>query len=396
MHKVAIIGAGIGGLTLAASLQQGGIDVEVFEQAPELGEIGAGIGLFANALKPLRRLGILESLRSDSTEPVDKFYRDGRTAEILGEVPLSRDGTYERTFGEPYLGVHRRHLQRCLLQAVDPAALHLNYRLETLRVEGGKALLEFANETRVEADVVIGADGAHSVVRKWMTGSSDTVYSGTSGFRGVVPVSQLPSLPRPDATQFWVGDGRHLLHFPIGTGARAVTFLAAVDEPATWPDTAWHYPVTTAETVEAFAGFHPAVTEMLAAVERPERWGLFVVSPLTAWSRGPVTLLGDAAHAMLPHHGQGANQTVEDAVVLADALLSAQFSRIEDVFARYQEMRIERTRQVHELSWRLNHTLHIGYGEEWDARNAGLGEFYEALAWLHSYEVTAELTIQGI
>src|SRR5580693_7708457 len=105
MHKVAIIGAGIGWLTLAASLQQGGIDVEVFEQAPELGEIGAGIGLFANSLKPLRRLGILDSLRSDSTEPVDKFYRDGRTGEILGEVPLSRDGTYERTFGEPYLGV---------------------------------------------------------------------------------------------------------------------------------------------------------------------------------------------------------------------------------------------------------------------------------------------------
>ena len=135
---------------------------------------------------------------------------------------------------------------------------------------------------------------------------------------------------------------------------------------------------------------------MIGAGRIPRTLGVVVVSPLKTWSRGPVAVLGDAAHAMLPHHGQGANQTVEDAVVLADLLLASPLSAIEELFAQYQEMRIERTRQVHELSWRLNHSLHVGYGEEWDARNAGIRDFYPALEWLHGYEVEAELTASGL
>jgi len=398
-QKIAIVGAGIGGLTLAIALQQRGMDVEVFEQASELAEIGAGIGLFANSIKSLKRMEVLASLRSDATEPVDLIYRDGHSGEILGEVPLSRNSTYERAFGAPYIGLHRRHLQRSLLGAIDSTAIRLGHRLDRVSLVNGTPTLEFANGTRRQADLVIGADGTNSVVREWITGSQNAKYSGTSGFRGVAPVSMLPSLPRPHAAQFWVGKGKHLLHFPIGLNADFVSFLAAVDEPASWTDVGSRRPATTAEALATFAGWHPAVTEVLGAVEHQARWGLFVVDPLTSWSRGPVALIGDAAHAMLPHHGQGANQTIEDAVVLADLLATSRVDEVEPTLIEYETLRMPRARLVQELSWHTNELLHLGHGQQWNERSAMIPRFYESLTWLHEYEPepeVANLSVQSM
>ena len=176
-----------------------------------------------------------------------------------------------------------------------------------------------ASGATFEASVVVGADGVHSLTRQWVTGGDEPVYSGTSGFRGLVPAERLSRLPDPGALQFWMGPGAHLLHYPVDGGS-VINFLAVVDGPARWTAPAWMEPAAPGAHLAAFAGWHPAVTEMIGAVPQSPRWGLFTRRPLARWSRGPVVLLGDAAHAMLPHQGQGANQTIEDAVVLAAEL----------------------------------------------------------------------------
>ena len=290
----------------------------------------------------------------------------------------------------PYIGVHRRHLQRSLLAAIDSSAIRLAHRVIRVSDANGVSTLEFANGACVEADLVVGADGTHSVVRDWVAGPRKARYSGSSGFRGVAPVSMLPSLPRPHAAQFWMGEGKHLLHFPIGLNADFVSFLAGVDEPASWTGTGSRSTATTAEALATFSGWHPAVTEVIGAVEHEARWGLFVVEPLSSWSRGPVVLLGDSAHAMLPHHGQGANQTIEDAVVLADLLASGRSA--EAALADYETLRRPRTRLVQQLSWQTNQLLHLGPGPEWEERSANIPRFYENLTWLHGYEAEPDIT----
>ena len=168
---------------------------------------------------------------------------------------------------------------------------------------------------------MIGADGVRSLVRRWVTGGEEAVYSGTSAFRGIVPVDRLPSLPDPQAIQFWMGPDAHLLHYAIGGGARPSTSSPSSRDRRLAAGGQWLADVEADEAVAAFEGWHPAVTEMIGAVEHRVRWGLFGVRPLLRWCRGRAVLLGDAAHAMLPHHGQGANTTIEDAITLAEFLV---------------------------------------------------------------------------
>jgi salicylate hydroxylase len=197
-------------------------------------------------------------------------------------------------------------------------------------------VIEFANGHFVQADMVIGADGVRSVVRRFVTGGEDVVYSGTSAFRGIVPVNRLSTLPDPQAVQFWMGANAHLLHYAIGGEGDTVNFVAFVEGPAVWPHADKWSEVEPGEAVAAIAGWHPAVTEMVGAVEHKVRWGLFMLPPLLRWSRGRAVLLGDAAHAMLPHHGQGANGSIEDAITLAELLAGASRNELEAVVGRYQ------------------------------------------------------------
>ena len=208
-------------------------------------------------------------------------------------------------------------------------------------------------------------------------------YSGTSGFRGLVPRAALAQLPDPDAIQFWMGPGAHLLHYPIGD---LVNFLAVVDEPARWPWPGGSTEAATGELAAHFAGWHPAVVEMIAAVPQSPRWGLFALAPLTTWSRGRVVLLGDAAHAMLPHHGQGANQTIEDAAVLADCLAGAADHR--SAFRRYERLRRARTRQVQRSSWDASAALHLPDGPAARARDRTLPHIFDRFGWIHAHDAT--------
>ena len=392
-ERVAIVGAGIGGLTLGLALREHGINAEIYEAAPELTEIGAAVAQSANAAKILRRLGLLDQLTKVATSPTELIYRDGRTGDRVAGHPVRQDGWYEAKFGAPYYGVHRADLQRVLGGAFGAQGLHLGCKLSNLTEDADGVHLEFENGRTASADIVIGADGIRSTVRHWISGDDDLIYTGTSGFRGIVPMDRLPSLPDREAIQFWMGPDAHLLHFPIGGNAQDVNFLAVVEGPKAWPsNTKWQADADAEERLEAFRGWHPAVTEMIDAAPHSIRWGLFVMRPLQHWYQGRKVLIGDAAHAMLPHHGQGANTTMEDAYVLAALLATADRDNLHPALAQYQQLRRTRTRQIARSSLVTNDLLHVHDGPQIADRNQRMTEFPERFSWIHSFDAAESLS----
>lgn len=387
-QKVTIVGAGIGGLTLAIALQRRGVEVEICEQAQELDEIGAGIGLFANSTRLLARLGLGPALDAHASDPTEVIFRDGLGGDRIAAHPLAEGDWYRTEFGARYSGIHRKHLQRILVDAVGPDTIRLGRRLTGLTEESdGTAAMHWADGSVTRSDVIVGADGIRSLIRPWVTGTDAVRFSGTSGFRGVVPVSKLPSLPDPRAIQYWVGDGAHLLHFPIGPDYEYVTFLAVVESPKQWPDPErWRVPCTDEDALAPFHGWHPAVPEMIGALPHTERWGLFGLGPLPTWRRANVVLLGDSAHGMLPHHGQGANQSIEDAFALADALAAPGDTPLTARLDGYERLRMSRAQRVQKVSWITNRWLHIPDGPEVPERNALFGSLRQNLDWIHSYD----------
>ena len=385
--KIAIVGGGIGGLTLCIALRQRGIEADVFEQAPALTEIGAAVALSANATRELGRLGLLDAITAVSTEPTELIYRGWHDGRRVASHPVRLNQSYRERFGAPYFGIHRADLQRVLSGAVAAGCLHLDHKLHAVEEAGSRLRLVFGNGRVEQPDLVVGADGVRSVVRRWVTGGVGTRYSGTSAFRGIVPVEQLPSLPDPQAIQFWMGPDAHLLHYAIGGAGEDVNFFAVTEGPAHWPSAeSWTVETKPGEALAAFAGWHPAVTEMIAASTFKSRWGLFVVPPLQRWHRGPAVLMGDSAHAMLPHHGQGANTTIEDAITLAELLVGLDLANLEAALARYVTLRRLRTRTIQRSSWATNAVLHLPDGREARHRDARLSNFPTDYAWIHRFD----------
>jgi len=384
--RIVIVGAGVGGLTLALLLRRRGMVAEVVEQAPELREVGAAIALASNATRVLRHLGLDDDLARLSTEPAQLIHRDGRDGHPISAHPMG--DWYRSAFGAPFFGLHRVALQQLLADAWGPRHLHLGCRVDTLEERGEAVRIHCASGAVFDSDLVVAADGVHAAVRSWVaSGSDEPRYSQTSGFRGLVPAGRLPSLPDPGALQFWVGPGAHLLHYPIAGGS-LINFLAVVEGPRQWTALAWMEAAAPGAHLEAFTGWHPAVAEMLTAVPQSPRWGLFALPPLARWRRGPVVLLGDAAHAMLPHQGQGANQAIEDAAVLAAELDGA--TDISAALRRYEDRRRVRTRQVQAASWAASAALHLPDGPAARSRNAYLARLPEHLAWIHGHDVLGQ------
>lgn len=384
--RIAIVGGGIGGLTLALALRQRGLAAEVFEQAAQLTEIGAAVALSANATRELRRLGVLDAVAAASTEPTELIYRSWQDGRRIAAHPVRNGRRYQERFGAPYYGIHRADLQRVLSTALGGAGLQLGHRLLHVDDRGDAIALGFENGRSVEANLVVGADGVRSVIRDWVTGGEGVAYSGTSAFRGIVPARRLPTLPDPQAIQFWMGPGAHLLHYAIGGGGEDVNYFAVVEGPDTWPAGGSVAEIAPDQALEAFKGWHPAVTEMIAAVPHHRLWGLFVVRPLPSWRRGRAVLLGDAAHAMVPHHGQGANTTVEDAITLAELLAGAAADGLDATLAQYQALRRARTRKIQRSSWATNALLHLPDGPALAARDRTMAAFPDDFAWIHGFD----------
>jgi salicylate hydroxylase len=390
--RIAVIGAGIGGLTLGIALRGRGIAADVYEQANELREIGAAVALSANGTRELARLGCLEAIAPLSTEPSELIWRRWRDDSRVASVPVSLGGTYRDRCGAPYLGIHRADLQKVLAGAHGADGLHLGHRLVSLIEKNAVVRLAFANGHTTEADIVIGADGVRSQVRRWVAGAERAAYSGTSAFRGIVPVRNLPMLPDPRALQFWMGPNAHLLHYAIGPGGADINFFAVVEGPERWAHETWTAPVAPEAAVQAFAGWAPAVVEMVCAVPHTVRWGLFTVQPMRTWRRGRTVLMGDAAHGMLPHHGQGANTTIEDAISLAE-LLTARPLDFDAAMDRYEALRRLRTRIIQRSSRATNAVLHLA-DDAIGGRAERLAGFADRFGWIHQFDALEAVRAQ--
>ncbi|GJH15718.1 FAD-dependent monooxygenase [Caballeronia novacaledonica] len=388
--NIAIVGAGIGGLTLALALREHGVDAQLYEQTDELREVGAAVALSANATRFYERMGLRSAFDAVCAEIPALIYRDGRSGELIGEH--RGEPSYRQQFGGSYWGVHRADLQTVLSEAVGLERINLGHRLIDLVRHPERVSLTFASGKQIDADLVIGADGARSITRRWMLGYDDALYSGCSGFRGVVPAGRMDLLPDPEAIQFWIGPQGHLLHYPIGDDGDQ-NFLLVERHPSPWPSRDWVTPASEGEQLRLFGNWHPAVVQMITAVPISQRWGLFHRPPLGRWSKGRVTLIGDAAHALVPHHGQGANQSIEDAVVLAAQLAKAGAGRWREAQEGYERLRRGRTRKVQYASITTADVLHLPDGPEAQARNArlqGRDSLMRHLDWIHDFDALAQ------
>jgi salicylate hydroxylase len=387
---VAIVGGGIGGLTLAIALSALDVRVDVYEQAPALTEIGAGVALSANGSRVLTRLGLGDALAASAAEFPELQFRRSFNGELICSHPLG--DSYRERAGGPFYGIHRMLLQDALVRHTPGECLHLGQRVVKLHQLPARVSLEFDNGEQIEADVAIGADGVHSTMRQFIdVEDRPAQFSGDIAFRGLVPVGKLSQLPDPDALQFWVAPGAHVLHYPINPDLGVVNFIAVIRQQA-WREPTWRKPCDVQEAVEAFAGWHPGVTEMIAATsDSPAWWALHDAPPLHRWTASRLTLLGDAAHAMLPHQGQGANQAIEDAMVLAHCLGSVAAQDTPTALQRYERLRRARTRNVQRYSRLAGGYLHLPDGPDTKRRDADLAALPEWVSWIHTHDVAQHI-----
>ena len=336
--RVAIIGGGIGGLTTAIALRDAGIDAVVYEQAQQLGEVGAGIGVAPNGLRMYERLGLREKI-----EDVAARYGDG-SVYYRADGALIGDMTTTDSSGNYFtLGLHRADFVGVLASALPADAIRTGHRLVRVEEEADEVTLEFANGTIETADLVIGADGIHSVVRALVTEPTQPIASGSIAYRGVVPADRLENWT-PGIAQLWMGDGKHFLTYPVRSGA-LINYVGFVPSDAHLRES-WSARGSVDALRADFAGWDRRVEQLLEQVEETFWWGLYDREPLARWSTDRVTLIGDAAHAMLPHLGQGANQAIEDAVTLAVLLRGAAPDAVPTALHEYESLRLDRTTRV--------------------------------------------------
>lgn len=337
--RIAIIGGGMGGLTAAIALTRiAGVQVTVFEQASKLGEVGAGVTVAPNAQRVLDRLGVLEQVRRAGAIPDGHGVYQDQKGDLVTDAAWEDSAKQYRN-----IGMYRPDLIDVLAGEVDPETIRLGHRLTSLQMLDDGVRVEFENGLREDFDAVIGADGIHSVVRRSVEQFPEPVYSGYIVYRGVVDASRLPD-DWSMISQVWMGDQRHFMCYPLQQ-RKLFNFVAGVpsDRPMNGP---WSGPAEVSELAAEFAGekWDPRLRRFIEAIEKTFWWGLFDHEPLTNWSRGPITLLGDAAHTMLPHQGQGVNQAIEDSVALAVFLDAAESTaEIPEAFRRYTSVRMQRT-----------------------------------------------------
>ena len=347
-HGVVIIGAGIGGLTAALALQRAGIPVRVYEKATELGEVGAGLSLGPNATRILIALGLGDDLDRICNRPEGFAGKDYVTGRIISE---SKAVDYVAKFGAPYFQVHRADLHRVLIDAVtatDPGAIKLGHDLIEVGESGSEVEAVFADRPRVLGDAVIGCDGIKSAVRRKVWDPEQPKFLGFVAYRGLTAAADLPpGLIVPSSGTFH-GPERHFTRYLIRGGA--IVNYVAFAECGDWADEGWSVPADVNEVLSTFSGWAPEIQEIVRNTlpGRCHKWGLFGRDTLPKWTRGRITLLGDAAHPMLPFLGQGASMAIEDAMILARAL--ADSADAATGLERYDQARRPRANAVVEQS----------------------------------------------
>ena len=315
--KVIIVGGGIGGLSAALSLLKRGIDVDVYEQVSELREVGAGIQMSSNGTRVLYALGLEEPLKQVQVLPSKRIIRHWQTGETWNWFDLGAV-TRER-YGTPHVMLHRGDLHGLLLnavQAIKPDAVHLNMRAASVSQTPDGAEVTFEDGTKACAPFLIGADGIHSKVRAALFGPSKPEFTGCVAWRGLMPMSSLPSNLQQMQGVNWLGPKGHVLHYPVRRG-EIMNFISFVERDD-WQVESWTTPGTNDELANDFRGWHSDVHEMIRRIEAPFKWALMVRGPMAAWSQGRITLLGDACHPTLPFLGQGGVMSIEDGYIVTE------------------------------------------------------------------------------
>lgn len=388
MTEIAIIGGGIGGLAAAAFLRRAGLPATVYEQASQLGEVGAGVVVAPNAARLLRALGVLGVFEERAVRLETGWeFRRWQDGSVLSSEDLATK--CEELYGERTYTAHRADLLDVIARAVPDGDVRLGKRCVAVGLSGPRRTLRFADGETIEADVVIGADGIHSLVRAALTAPASPAYSGLCAFRALVRAEDAPAFARRPAQALWVGPGHHLVHYPVSAGkfVNLVAFAPAGD----YTTESWTATATVAELLAEFAGWDERLISLIRAAGTPGRWALLDRAPLTWWTRGTATLLGDAAHPMFPFFGQGAAQAIEDGATLARCL-AANPADPAAALRRYEELRIPRTTRLQEVSHARAHVNHLPDGPEQRARDASFQDTdpLVASAWIYAHDPESE------
>jgi salicylate hydroxylase len=342
---ILIAGGGIGGLTAALALIQRGFRVAVYEQAPDLHEFGAGIGIMPNGSRVLHALGLKSALEAIASVPQVRemrLYTDSQTWSLRGTDAITR-------FGSPFWLVHRGDFHRALASAVEeqaPGTIHVGARCVGFQQDAYSVELLLETGDRATGDVLIGADGVHSRIRREMFGEDRATFTGFMAWRAAIPMQRVDAQFTSSFT-VWLGPSGQIVTYPIRRG-KLLNFAATV-ERGDWLLESWSQAGTVDECQHDFLGWHSDVRTIIGAIDVPYKWALIGRPPLEQCSDGRVTLLGDAFHPTLPVLGQGANMTLEDGMVLARCLEAS--DDVTDALQRYERARLKRTTQIVENSF---------------------------------------------
>jgi salicylate hydroxylase len=389
--SIAIVGGGIGGLAAAAFLRRAGLRSTVYEQASQLKAVGAGLVVAPNAARLLRRLGVLEDFRSRAVKlDVGWEFRRWRDGTVLSAEDVS--SACERLYGEHTYTAHRADLLEVIRSLIPKENIRLGRRCVEITMRGTRPVLRFEDGEVVEPDIVIGADGIHSTVRRVVAKPSPPTYSGICAFRALVPADRASSFGRRPAQTLWIGPDHHLVHYPVSAGKliNLVAFAPAGDHSIE----SWTATATIEEFLAEFEGWDPRLVDLIRAAGTPGRWALLDRVPLRHWSTDLVTLLGDAAHPMFPFFAQGAAQAMEDAAVLSRCLVDD----LDDparALRRYETLRIPRTSRLQQVSHARSLINHLPDGPQQETRDRAFADADPLLGngWIYEYDT--EIALAG-
>ncbi len=379
--SVIVVGGGIGGLFAANALNAQGLKVSVYEQAPELGEVGAGVFLTPNSVRQLDRVGLgpaVERWGARVGTGSHYFRHDGAP---IAPVQVADASGWNATFG-----MHRADFVAFLAEALPDGVVHTGHRATDFAQSDERARVSFENGASAEADVVIGADGIHSELRPFVFPPSKPVFHGTIAYRGVVAHERIADWPT-DRWQMWLGPSKHFLAFPVRAG-QLINYVGFVPADREMKES-WSAPGDPQVLRREFAGWDARIERVLRAVENTFRWALYDREPLPTWTKGRLSLLGDAAHPMLPHLGQGANQSIEDGMALATILARATRKTAPAALLAYERLRRERVAQV-QRGARENGLRYDSAYSDLGLRDAEIKAHAEFRKKLYAYDVVPE------
>ena len=383
-RKILINGAGLGGLAAACCLMKAGHEVEVFEQSAQMGEVGAGIQISANAQHVLRDLGLGPEIDRVGVRPGAYVFRLHDTGEEIQRFPLAE--AHEAANGAPYTQLHRADFHEILARKAQEMRAHvvqLNKRATHYVEQADGVTLHFADGTSARGDILVGADGIRSVVRAQMSGASTPTYTGDAAWRLVIPTEKLLPNILPPVMSVFMGPGGHVVCYYLRAG-KLLNFVGLVETDDV-AEESWTLKRPWDQLKANYAGWHPIIQTIIDTADKDQcyRWSLFNRDPLMDWSTKRVTLLGDSCHATLPYLAQGAVMAIEDGAVLTRAL--AQCTDDAEALDLYQRNRIERTARIVRQSTANRTLFHLQSEAEIRAAFAKRDEGAERNKWLYSY-----------